>query len=103
MLGAYDLLKTSEKGRVTAGVKYIHIHPDWNIDNDSYDGDIALLLLDTEVQYSATVQPICLSKPKSPVAQATEGIFVGYGKTEFGTISNIAKNSKYQLKIITTA
>ncbi|XP_070497608.1 trypsin-5-like [Chironomus tepperi] len=98
VLGALDILKTHEKGRVTVGVESIQVHPDWNTDDDNYDGDIALLILDTEVQYSPTIQPICLSKPQSIAAQATEGIVIGYGLTEDKKTSNIAKKLKVPIK-----
>lgn len=82
VLGAQDLLKVLERGRVIVGVKFIHVHPDWNIYVDSYDGDIALLELDADVQFSTLIQPICLAKPLSEVNQMTDGVVVGYQKTE---------------------
>ena len=93
VLGAEDLSKSFERGRVTVGVKSIHVHPDWNIYSDSYDGDIALLVLETEVQFGAKVQPICLSTPQSPSAQLNEGILIGYQKTE-----GVNKANKLTLK-----
>ncbi|XP_070497629.1 CLIP domain-containing serine protease B4-like [Chironomus tepperi] len=91
VLGALDLSNTYEKGRVVVGVESIQVHPDWNIDIESYEGDIALLTLETEIQFSPTIQRICLSRPNTEMAQATEGIVIGYGKTEDGKSSNIAK------------
>jgi len=82
VLGAEDLSKSFEKGRVPVGVKSIKVHPDWNIYSDSYDGDIALLVLEAEVQFSATVQPICLSTPQSLSAHVNKGILIGFQKTE---------------------
>ncbi|XP_070497560.1 chymotrypsin-like protease CTRL-1 [Chironomus tepperi] len=82
VLGAHDLSKSYENGRVTVGVKSIHVHPDWNSDSDIYDGDVALLVLETEVQFSDTIQPVCLSTPQSTSSQKTEGIVAGYQKTE---------------------
>ncbi|KAL7049595.1 hypothetical protein ACKWTF_003783 [Chironomus riparius] len=95
VLGAQDLSKAFEKGRITVGVKSIQVHPDWNIDSDSYDGDIALLTLDVDIQLSATIQPICLSKPQPLVTQEIEGFVVGFQKVEG---PNNAKKLKVQIK-----
>lgn len=82
VLGVQDLSKSFEKGRITVGVKSINVHPDYNVEIDSYDSDVALLILETEVQFSATIQPVCLSKPQTSSSLITEGIIVGFRKIE---------------------
>jgi hypothetical protein len=92
VLGAQDLSKSFEKGRVNVGVKSIHVHPDWNSDSDIYEGDIALLILEPEVEFSGTIQPICLSKPQSLSMQKVEGTVVGFQKVE-------GQNNAMKLKV----
>lgn len=54
------------------------MHPDWNPNIESFDADIAVLVLANDVAFSATVQPICLTKSQA----ITNGFVVGYGKSE---------------------
>jgi len=74
-----------EPGRIRAGVKVIHIHPDWNTLTTSYDADIAILELVNEVEFSDYIQPICLAEPGSVAALETLGYVIGY-KTFNGSI-----------------
>jgi len=67
-----------ETGRITADVKGIHIHPDWNTLTTSYDADIAILELVNEVEFSDYIQPICLAEPGSVAALETLGYVIGY-------------------------
>ncbi|XP_070501502.1 uncharacterized protein [Chironomus tepperi] len=88
-LGTYDLNKKVEIGRAFHAVQSINMHPDWNTLTESYDADIAVLVLDTEVNFSRFIQPICLARTSS----ASTGVVVGYGKSEDGSkdLENIPK------------
>ncbi|XP_070501610.1 uncharacterized protein [Chironomus tepperi] len=77
-LGAYDLDRKIEVGRISHAVQSINIHPDWNPFTQSYDADIAVLVLDPEVNFSEFIQPICLVQDTS----ASSGVVVGYGLSE---------------------
>ncbi|XP_070497368.1 uncharacterized protein [Chironomus tepperi] len=98
LLGVYDISRTNEKGKITSNVKAIRVHPDWNIHVDSYDADIAVLILETQIQFNRYIRPVCLDGQHSVIVQASSGITVGFGKTETSVISNIAK--KLELPII---
>ncbi|XP_070504112.1 serine protease gd-like, partial [Chironomus tepperi] len=80
-LGTYDLDKRIEVGRASHAVQSINMHPDWNTLTESYDADIAVLVLDSEVTFSGYIKPICLTRASS----ASTGVVVGYGKSEDGT------------------
>ncbi|XP_070501523.1 uncharacterized protein [Chironomus tepperi] len=80
-LGTYDLDKKVEVGRASHAVQSINMHPDWNTLTESYDADIAVLVLDTEVTFGGYIQPICLVRASS----ASTGVVVGYGKSEDGS------------------
>jgi len=82
LLGVHDLSKRHEAGRFPYAVQNIHKHPDWNPGTDTYDADIAVMILETEVIFSKYIQPICLMNSRSAVATKTEGVVVGYGKDE---------------------
>ncbi|XP_070504079.1 uncharacterized protein [Chironomus tepperi] len=91
LLGVFDLLRSNEVGRVSTNVKYIRIHPDWNVEVDLYDADIAVLVLEKEIQFNSYIQPVCLDGPQSQIYKAVSAVAVGFGKTETGKTSNIAK------------
>ena len=90
LLGVHNLKNYWEEGRSTACVNTIHVHPDWNVEVDSWDADIAILELVNEVQFNKFIRPICIADRKSEVAKAQSGTVVGFGKTESGIISDIA-------------
>jgi len=73
-------------------VDLIHIHPDWNSLTYSYDADIAVLLLEHQVQFSPQIQPICMTSTSPMLAAVTEGVVVGNGKSsEYIEYENIPK------------
>jgi len=89
LLGAHDLNDTFEVGRFPYAVQSFEIHQDWNPRTDTYDADIAVIVLETEVTFSNYIQPICLMDSSSSVAIRTEGVVVGYGKDETPNIYNL--------------
>lgn len=90
-LGVHDLSNSNEEGRISATVNDIRIHPEWNVHVDSYDADIAILELSNEVGFNKFIRPICVPEASSNVASATTGTVIGFGITEKGTISDVAK------------
>lgn len=82
LLGVHNLSMRHEIGRFPYAVQNIHVHPDWNQNTETYDADIAVMILETEVIFSRKIQPICLMDSSSAVATKTEGVVVGYGKDE---------------------
>ncbi|XP_070501605.1 serine protease gd-like [Chironomus tepperi] len=77
-LGTYDLDKKVEIGRAFHAVQSVNIHPDWNTLTESFDADIAVLVLERETAFSELIQPICLVQDTSAIT----GVVVGYGKSE---------------------
>ena len=80
LLGVYDLNNPYEAGRFNFPIQNIKIHPDWNPNADSYNADIAVLVLEHEIIFWSSVQPICL--PDSKIVAITKGYVVGYGVSE---------------------
>lgn len=91
MLGAHNVKQSYEKGRTTVNVKTIHIHNDWNPYIDQYDADIAIIVLEVEVKFNRFIQPICIPEAGSIPATKAHGIVVGFGKSEFADIQDIAR------------
>ncbi|KAL7043123.1 hypothetical protein ACKWTF_001400 [Chironomus riparius] len=91
ILGAHNLEARHEPDRVTASVRAIHVHHDWNPFVVSFDADIAILELANNVNFNEFIQPICIAAPKSEAALKTDGVVVGFGRSENRRIENIAR------------
>jgi hypothetical protein len=59
----------------------IFVHRDWKFDSASYDADIAIVLLNNEIIFTQSIQPICLPRVNSNVYNV-KGTVVGYGFAE---------------------
>lgn len=91
MLGAHNVKQSFEKGRTTVKVKNIHIHQDWNPYIDQYDADIAIIELEADVKLSRFIQPICIPEAGSIPATKDEGFVIGFGKSEFADVQDVAR------------
>lgn len=71
-----------EEGVQTKQVTQIVVHPSYN--GDTYYGDLAILTLSTDVEYTHYVRPVCLWEPASNTAEieGKEGSVVGWGLDE---------------------
>lgn len=80
-LGAYNLSETCEEGVALTNVISIYIHPDWNVDHDRYDADLAILVLSDKVIFTTTIRSISL--PAYSVGDGSNinvnGTIVGWG------------------------
>lgn len=89
-IGKHKLLEWSEEGYVQSGASKIVTHPDWDVNSDRYDSDIAIAFLSKKVAFTNFIRPICLwSNPSSDIRDVTgiKGVVVGWGKTENNTIA----------------
>jgi hypothetical protein len=79
---------SSETGSIKSNVRGIYIHPEWNIYAESYDADIAVLSLESFVEYSDKIIPICLPPQIDIKIEQRDdliGVVVGYGRSEDAT------------------
>lgn len=100
-LGRYSLIDWSEVGSVATNVDEIIIHTDYKKQRDSFDADIAILIMTKHVEFNEYVRPVCLWPGTSTVQEieGKKGVVVGWGKD--GTdrvVSNIPK--KVDLPIV---
>lgn len=51
-LGAHNLIDFSEVGSLLASTRKLIFHPSWNPLSRNYDGDAALLMMETEIQFN---------------------------------------------------
>lgn len=96
-VGQHDLSVDDEPGSKSYTVTDIIIHPDWKIDVENYDADIAVLILRDFIGSSAHISPICL--PQSWKEGEGKGKTVGWswinGKHEFSSVQNELETSHY--------
>ncbi|KAL7035925.1 hypothetical protein ACKWTF_008625 [Chironomus riparius] len=83
-LGRYNLRSDAERGYLFSGVTKFIMHADWNPRVDSYDGDIAAIVLLRTIQFTNLIQPICLWDSTNNYADIIDhkGVVAGYGKTQ---------------------
>jgi hypothetical protein len=70
-------------------VNEIMIHGDWKTYTKSYDGDIAILLLEKDVEFKQNIQPICLPPLKWKNKGLESGTIVGWGLSERSNRSTV--------------
>lgn len=102
-LGRYSLIDWSEIGAISSNVQQIIIHSDYKRQRESYDADIAILVMEKRVEFNEFIRPVCLWSGSSNIqhVEGLKGTVVGWGKD--GTdkiVSNIPK--KVDLPIVNT-
>lgn len=102
-LGRYSLVDWSETGAVAANIDQIIIHVDYKKQRESFDADIAILILTKSIEFNEYVRPICVWPSGSTIQEidGKKGTVVGWGKD--GTdhiVSNVPK--KIDLPIVDT-
>lgn len=82
IFGAHNLSNSYETGRFQLSPKKIIIHDDWDPRTKEFDADLALLEFEAEsIHLNSFVQPICLWDSEDEPT-VTEGIVIGWGKSE---------------------
>ncbi|CAH1735855.1 unnamed protein product [Chironomus riparius] len=81
ILGGHNL-DITEMNRISASVKSINIHSDWNQKESSYDADIAVLELTEEIQFDDFIQPICLIESDAENFDNLPGKIIGFNKID---------------------
>lgn len=58
--GKHNLNDNNEIGHQQANARRFIVHEDWKINDNAYDADIAIIVLDNQIQFTDYVRPICL-------------------------------------------
>lgn len=75
-------LKIDEKGSINSSVSRFVSHQDWNPWTESREADIAVAVLETPVEFSQFIRPLCLYNKKSDSLYGKIGTVSGWGATE---------------------
>lgn len=74
LLGRYDLSSNVERGSTQREVTDCIVNPEWKINTEKWDADLAMLVLETAVEFTEFIQPICL--PAEDVEKYADGFVV---------------------------
>lgn len=61
VLGHHNIGVNHEDGSTTRIISQAVIHPDWNAADIKYDADLAVLVMNREVEFSSFIQPVCIT------------------------------------------
>ncbi|CRL03725.1 CLUMA_CG016552, isoform B [Clunio marinus] len=101
-LGKYNLSALYERGSITVFPEKIKIHPNWNIHQEKYDSDIALIKIVGNVPLRSNIYPACLWTSALEMKNAPTGTVIGWGATEDQlTTQNQLIPRQIELKIVT--
>jgi len=70
-------------GRIVAAIKDIFVHSDYDYLKSIVEADIAVLILEKEVQFTDRIQPICLIDSDKQIEAIKDAVVIGYGKSEY--------------------
>lgn len=98
-LGAFNLTIKNEEGAVWMNVTKIFTHPDWNVYDDAYDADVAVLLLNETINFTNYIQKVSLPADDLSIDSDTIdviGTSVGWGLAESKTPEEIPMQAEIQ-------
>lgn len=81
MLGKHNFDISNEYGSVASVIRSIILHQDWDPNDPKYDSDIAVLILNRNVEFNNYIQPVCLPDPNYHNVIGY-GAVVSWGKSE---------------------
>ena len=76
-VGRHSLDTWNESGFEKRGVRNFIIHPEWDPLDVKYDADIAIIVMNADVEYSKFIRPICVWNFSEDDNRGKQGIFAG--------------------------
>lgn len=80
-LGKHRLSVQDENGSTFFIPSKIFLHPDWKVNSDRWEGDIAVLISSSDIKFKPNIQPVCLFS-QSDESYGKVGMVVGWGKSQ---------------------
>lgn len=69
------------------------MHPDWNVFDEKYDADIAILVLNENLTFSSNIRQVCMPMDDINI-DGVKGTVVGWGVTESGIAEGIPRQTE---------
>jgi len=82
ILGSHKLYDPYESGRSVEAVSRIRIHPEFNINSESNHANIAVIILDREINFKPRIKPINFMDLSYDVMTVTNVLHASYGNRE---------------------
>ncbi|KAL7011347.1 hypothetical protein ACKWTF_014232 [Chironomus riparius] len=79
VLGSHNIYQLFEAQKTNIAVQTIHIHNDYKFESTDNNADIAVIILDSPVNSSKFIKPICLIDSEHNSLSVTSGILATYG------------------------
>lgn len=80
LLGRFNLQFRYEQGSTTREISEVHIHPDWRVNSEKWDADLAIVVLVAPVKFTNYIQPVCSINIVRDKNLQDDGIVVSFGK-----------------------
>lgn len=78
MLGKYNLEK-EERNEIKSNVDKIYVNPDWVVQSQELDADLAILVLNLKVSFTKYIRPVCLPSGDDEQINRLNGAIAGWG------------------------
>lgn len=87
-LGRYNIMKWMEEGSRISEVDSIYVHSEYMKNDQSFDADVAVVLLKSRVEYNEYIRPICLWEGSDNINDVVgeSGTIVGWGRDGNGNV-----------------
>jgi secreted trypsin-like serine protease len=103
MLGKHDLDNFNESGSRNVSVSKIILHPEWNVTQDNFNADIAIVILNEKIEFTRFIRPICLPEQDNNEADVVGlGWIAGWGRRHQGE-RHASKPSELEIPAIKPA
>lgn len=92
-LGQHNIRRLHDPRTISMGLESLNVHPEFMTGpTESYDADIAVLVLERAVTFSEFIKPVCLwiGDTDETTVFGKTGVIVGWGKDETGHLVTTA-------------
>lgn len=88
--GHYNRLDWTEEDSIRSRASEIIIHPDYNIEQQTKDADLAILKSFESVGFNSFIQPVCLwsTERTQSDSESVKGVVVGWGRDSMDRIAS---------------
>lgn len=94
VVGSFNLEQV-EDTQQKLNIQKFYVNPAWNANSENYDGDISVIVLTSQIEYTRYIRPVCM--PTS--SEATESIAGKTGTVAgWGEFQNLYIESKLTVK-----
>ena len=91
-LGAHRI---NDQGSIDFGIEQLALHDKY--DHATYDHDVAVIKLNSDIDYNRAIKPICVTSKSSSSFVDSKATVIGWGVTEEGVASDVLKQAELRV------